>query len=352
MRRVLVALVSLALVPLAAHADPLAVKSGKVVLPMTGLAIDLPKDARKGATWMLSGSWALTKGGASFDGRDVVDLKVGDKLVAGNWIHVGYFDSGDCAAVVKELDVPDRWLGERDLWGQHFQVAGGTFDLENGIGKVPSLALCVSAPNEPSLLLYHFFLDAKPPVGAAGLKAIAKDKLLERATKAWRAHATGRVQPTRHPEIRRRGDIEAARTVHLGKTNLDIALPDDGFVWLARDGADDAADFLDRMAPAWPDVTLELARAPGMTCADVKTALTSDAKVVAEPPPLGVPAGWVPFPTMQLDDAQERVICRELGPDALIVGLLGKPVTSADARDFGPLAAILGAIADGAAKAK
>ena len=170
-----------------APADPLPVKSGKVVLPLTGLAVDLPADKRKNATWMLSGSWSLTDGGAAFDGRDVVDLKVGDKLVAGNWVHIGYFNAGDCAAVVKALDVPDRWTGEKTLWGLKFQVAGGTWDFENNLGKKPAIALCVANAAGGSLLLYHFFLEDKAPVGKAGLAPLARDKFLERVAKAWKS---------------------------------------------------------------------------------------------------------------------------------------------------------------------
>ena len=95
--RFLAPLLGLGLLASPLAADPLPVRSGKVVLPITGLAVDLPKDARKTATWALSGSWSLSNGGASFDGRDVIDQKVGDKLVAGNWVHVGYFDAGECA---------------------------------------------------------------------------------------------------------------------------------------------------------------------------------------------------------------------------------------------------------------
>ncbi|MBP6842821.1 MAG: hypothetical protein KA201_03730 [Kofleriaceae bacterium] len=333
-----------------AAADPLPVRSGKVVLPITGLAVDLPKDARKQATWMLSGSWSLTNGGASFDGRDVIDLKVGDKLVAGNWVHIGYFDAGDCAKVVQALDVPDRWTAQQKLWGQDFQIAGGTWDFENDLGKKPAIALCTPGPAGSSLLLYHFFLEAKPPATSkAALAAIAKDKLLPRVTKAWATGASGPATPTTLPQIKQRGDIAAARTVALAQTQLEVALPSDGFVWLARSG-DDGSDFLDRMAPSLPDVTLEIGRAPGTTCAAIMPQMIASQQTFAEPPPTGVPFGWTAYPTLQLDKARERLVCKDVGGAALVVGLMATPPTTPAARDFGPLAAVLEALALATAK--
>lgn len=329
--------------PLAA--DPVPVRSGKVVLPITGLAVDLPKDARKNATWALSGSWSLSAGGASFDGRDVVDQKVGDTLVAGNWIHIGYFDAGDCAKVVQELDVPDRWTARQKLWGQDFQVAGGTWDFQNDLGKKPAVALCATGPGGSSLLLYHFFLEAKPPsTSKAALAALAKDKLLPRVTKAWTTGATGPATPTTLPQIKQRGDIPAARTVTLTQSRLEVALPSDGFVWLVRSG-DDGADFLDRMAPSLPDVTLEIGRVPTMTCAEVMPQMLASQQTFTEPPPTGVPFGWTAYPTLQLDKARERLVCKDVDGAALVVGLMATPPTTPAARDFAPLAAVLEALA-------
>jgi hypothetical protein len=337
--------------PRVAAAEPVAVKSGKVTLAITGLAIELPKDARKSATWLVSGSWSLSNEGKSYDGRDVIDQKVGGKLVRGNWIHVGYFDAGECAAVVKEMEVTERWTGAADLYGAHFAAAGGMWTFEGELGTVPAIALCTPGPRGQSLLLYHFFLQPGAPVGEAGLAALAKDKLLERVTKAWKAAKAAPVEPTHRPEIRRRGDQAAARTVRLGRSELDVALPDDGYVWLARTGGEDeASDFLDRMAPSLPDSTLEVARVKGQGCSEVLSALLASATTVSEPPPLGVPVLWTAYPTILVDARHERVICRDVGGGALIVGLLGDPPAAEASRDFGPFALVLQALADAAAK--
>jgi hypothetical protein len=340
------------LVPAAVHADPVVVKAGKVVLPITGLVVDLPRDARKNASWSLSGSWSLSDGGKSFDGRDVIDLKLGDKLIAGTWVHIGYFNAGECASVVKELAVPDQWQGEADLYGQHFQVAGGTWDFENDLGKHPAIAMCTPGANGQSLLLYRFFLEDKAPTGQAGVAALAKDKLLEQVTRAWKAGTTALVFTTRHPEIKRRGDIEAARTVTLAHNKLDLALPDDGFVWLARasTNADDPADFLDRMAPSLPDLTLEIVRISDMPCDQALAPGDGTPPIKAEPPPSNVPLGWTAFPTFQVDGNLERLVCHQQGRITVIVGLLVTPASSDAGRDFAPLAPLLGALVDAAAK--
>lgn len=328
-----------------AAADPVPVRSGKVVLPITGLAVDLPKDPRKNATWALSGSWSLSNGGTSYDGRDVIDQKVGDRLVAGNWVHIGYFDAGDCAKVVAELDVPDRWTARQKLWGLDFQVAGGTWDFENDLGKKPAIALCTPGPSGSSLLLYHFFLEAKPPATSkAALAALAKDKLLPRVTKAWVAGATGPTAPATLPQIKQRGDIAAARTVTLAQAKLEVALPSDGFVWLARSG-EEGSDFLDRMAPSLPDVTLEIGRVPTMTCAEVMPQMIATQQTFTEPPPTGVPFGWTAYPTLQLDKTRERLVCKDVAGAALVVGLMATPATTPAARDFGPFAPVLEALA-------
>ena len=92
--------------------EPIAVKSGAVVLPITGLSIELPADPRADFTWSLSSSYALANDGTSFDGRDVIDEKINDKLVAGTWAQVGYFSAGGCQATVNAA-VSRRQAGRR-----------------------------------------------------------------------------------------------------------------------------------------------------------------------------------------------------------------------------------------------
>jgi len=329
----------------ASGVDPIEVASGPVVLPLTGLAIELPKDSRAGAVWSLSGSWSFTDSGASFDGRDVIDQKVGGKLVSGTWVHLGYFNAGDCGAVVKELDVPDRWTAERDLWGHRWSVASGTWDFGNSLGKAPVVALCAPRPGRASLLLYRFFVgDTTTLSMEARLAMLTKDKLLERISSAWDADRTGAAQPTLRPEIKRRGEIEAARTVQLPKSQLSVALPNDGFAWLVRGSdADGSSDFLDRMAPASPDLSLEMQRVSGVACGGLFQG--GNPKFVTEAAPANIPKGWKFLGTMQLEINVERLICRENGGATLVVGLLSTPSEVPEAHDFAALGPVLSALA-------
>jgi hypothetical protein len=326
-------------------ADPIEVVSGPVVLPLTGLALELPKDSRPGAVWSLSGSWSLTDSGTSFDARDVIDQKVGGNLITGTWVHIGYFNAGDCAAVVKELNVPDRWTAERDLYGHHWNVASGTWDFDNSLGRAPVVALCTPRPNRASLLIYRFFVgDTTTLSMEARLAMLAKDKLLERITGAWEADHFGPTQPTLHQEIKRRGEIEATRTVQLPKSRLSVALPTDGFVWLVRPSeANNASDFLDRMAPAVPDLSIEMSRVAGVSCGAIFQG--GDTKFVSESAPTNIPKGWKFLGTMQLETNLERVICRESGGASLVVGLLTTPSEVPEAHDFASLGPLLGALA-------
>lgn len=334
--------------PATALADPIEVAPGPVVLPLTGLNVDLPKDPRPGFTWSLSASWSLTDGGGSFDARDVIDQKVNGEVVGGTWVHVGYFNAGDCAAVANELDVPDRWTAQRDLWGRTWSVAGGTWDFENALGKAPVVALCTPRTDRASLLLYQFYVGETVPVDRnARLDALAKNTLLENVTRAWEKDRSVAVLPLRRPEVKMRGEIPAVRTVRLQTAGLDLALPDDGFVWLARKPTEEnPADYLDRMAPAEPDVSLELARAPGMRCDGLFAASGPEAPPwKVEPPPVNVPAGWTSLGTFELGPgALERLICRDTGGTALVVGYLESSASTGRV-DLAPYGLILSALA-------
>ena len=138
--------------------EPVVVKSGAVVLPISGLALDLPVDPRADFTWNLLASYALSDNGTSFDGRDVIDEKVKDNLVAGSWVQFGYFNAGDCKATVGETELTDAWTDERDLYGLRWCLRGGKFDLGGDIGKVPTVVMCAHREGRKDLLIHRFFL--------------------------------------------------------------------------------------------------------------------------------------------------------------------------------------------------
>jgi hypothetical protein len=334
----------------AARAEPLEVAPGTVVLPMSGLEVVLPKDKRPGFTWNISGSYSLSNGGASYDGRDVVDEKVDGTLVAGNWVMTGHFDAPDCAAVLAGVDLEDAWTDERTLYRLPFSIRGGVFDFTNDLGKAPSVALCTRRADGASLLLQRFFLDrANPPTREAILASLATTKLLSGAATSWRTGRWGAVAPRRRPEVRDRGDVAAVRTVTLAKSGLTLAIPDDGYVWLVRASSEnEPVDWLDRIAPALNEITVEVARLAGVQCAAVFAGMTA---TKGRPPGAkGLPAGWLAGPTLDVNGALERSACRDVGDSALVVGLFTTPDKGRGAGDFGPLAPLLGALSTAAAR--
>jgi hypothetical protein len=342
------ALAAVSLAGVTMGGDPIVVKSGAVVLPISGLALDLPVDGRAGFAWSLSASYALSKNGTSFDGRDVIDEKIDDKLVAGSWVQVGYFDAGDCKATVGETELTGAWNEDRDLYGLHWCLRGGIFDLGGDIGKVPAVVMCTHREGRKDLLIHRFFIG--PPQESARediIAALARTLVLERVALAWKQDAWASVKPRQRPEVRNRGDVEPVRTVKLAKTGLMLALPEDGCVWLVRTPAEgDAVDWLDLMAPAMNEVTIEVARVPNMTCQEVIDGITTEKRYDA--PPANVPEGWTAGPTLVVDGQLERVVCRCIGGSAVLVGLFNLPDRGRGAGDFAALAPMLAAIAKAA----
>lgn len=332
-----------------AGANPAIVTPGPVVLPLSGLSLELPADPRDGFTWNLSASYALTGDGASFDGRDVLDEKVQDHLVAGTWIQVGYFNAGDCKATVAASKLTDTWTEDRDLYGLRWCLRGGSFDLGQPLGKVPAVAMCTHRKGRKDLLLHRFFLDL--PLNSSRetlVAALGETRALPRIARAWQQDAWAAVTPQQRSEVRNRGTINPVRTVKQAYSGLVFTLPDDGYVWLARAGdKDEAVDWLDRMAPALHEVTLEVIRVPDTTCQAVFDAITAEKRYDA--PPSHIPEGWTIGPTLVVNGTLERVIGRRFGNDAILVGLFNLPDQGRGAGDFTELGPLLAAIASAAA---
>ena len=132
--------------------------------------------------------------------------------------------------------------------------------------------------------------------------------------------------------------------MRLVASGLDLTLPDDGFVWVARnDPESPSVDWLDRMAPALPEVAIEVVRVPATRCVKVFDAITTPRKPDARSS--HVPTGWVVGPSLVVDGAAERVVCRDDVGGALLVGLFDVPDSGPAAGDFGPLTPPLEALA-------
>ena len=296
----------------------------------------------------MAASYALADNGTSFDGRDVIDEKIKDKLVAGNWVQIGYFDAGDCKATVGQAALTDAWNEERDLYGLHWCLRGGQYDLGGDIGKVPTVVMCAHREGRKDLLIFRFFLDLPQESAHENIiAALPKTVVLERIALAWQQDAWAAVKPRQRPEVRNRGDVEPVRTVKLAKSGLMLALPEDGFIWLVQaPGEGDAVDWLVRMAPGMNEVTLEVVRVPDSTCQQVFDGITTEKRYDA--PPVNVPEGWTAGPTLVVNGRLERVVGRSIGGSAILVGLFSVPDQGRGAGDFAALAPMLAAIAKAA----
>lgn len=321
-----------------ARAEPAATPGTRVVLPLSGLVLELPEEAKKGTAWTLSASWRLGDTGTGFDGRDVLDEKVGDTLVAGTWVSVGHFAAGDCGKVVRSAAFDAAWESKVKLAGRDASVRGGIYTFEGGaLGKKPGVVLCLSRGARKQLLVHRFFLDQPEAMTReAMLAAVGESALLERIVSAWASDRfDASTPPLARPEVRRRGSVEATRAVTLAQAGFTVVLPNDGMVWLAIAGAaSDPTDFLDLIAPAEPEVSVEVALVRGSTCADFFAGLGAERRPGSAAKNL--PAGWQAGPTILVDGEPELTTCTARGEHALVVGFFVAPFAEDVAR-YGPL---------------
>ena len=353
--RSFVPLVSLlaALAPGLFAATPIVIpaEGGTVTLPLTGLSVVFP--AREKAILKVTASWSMQDDKNTFDGRDVIDEFGGpgnDTIIAGTWAHIGYFNAGGPAAVVKEADLKEPWpVAPATLWGAEWQARGGKWNFENDLGIKPALVLATrQSANGPSFLLYHFFV---------GEKELTKDEMLTRAEASpvlravfqafWKGQY-GPSLPTRNPAVKVRNDSLAAREVVLKKAGLKVQVPDDGFVWLVRAASDGSSDYLDRMAPSLPDVSLEVATVDAASVQEV-FAMFSGTNSRKDPAPANLPMGWEPGPTIKLENgSEETIVCKLIGNKVLVVGFLCTPPPPISKRitDVEPYTPLLGALAE------
>jgi hypothetical protein len=303
-----------------ATAGPVTVPGGNVVLPLSGLEIDLPV-LSGGLSYRVSGSWRL--GGKGFDGRDVVDEVRDDTLVAGNWIMLGYFTAGGCGATVDETKLDGAWKADLDLWGTRWTMRGGVYTFDGTLGRQPAVVLCARLGENKAILLYRFFLEQPESMTrAAMLDAVRQAAVLEAAWRAYREERTAPVAPTKREEVRNRGTIPSTRNEKLAVTGLVLQLPDDGFVWLVRHDGKATTDFINRMAPALPEVRLEVAHLGQPTCAAAFAVIETEKRRVA---PQSLPPGWEPGPQLVVDGDLELTACRHIARGVVLVGVFQGP---------------------------
>ncbi len=161
---------------------------------------------------------------------------------------------------------------------------------------------------------------------------------------AWTAYSeqrVGVVAPLRRPEVRNRGEIAPARWEYFASSLLEVEIPDDGFVWVLRSDPDQGVDFLDRLAPALPEVSIEVLTVPGQLCDETFASISLEKRSVWA---RNLPTGWTTGPQLVVDGELELTACHENDGGAVIVGVFQGPTDT----DVGHLAPLLSAIAEAA----
>lgn len=328
----------------AREAAPIAIPAsgGRFVLPLTGLAVNFPANAERRIE--LKGSWSLGKG---FDARDVIDEFKDGELIGGTWILTGYFDAGDARAAVQSVDLVDAWpTTTLEAWGLTWHVRGGKFKFEGKLGAQAALVLATQrSADYPTLQLYHHFI-AEPDVSGEDMVARVKSSpLIAAIVKAYRDHHFGASYPTRHPAVRNRGQAPPDRTIGLKRSGLQVRLPDDGFIWWHTETSEDATDFLHRLGPTFPELTLDV------LVVDAPSVPAAWSGLGLSPPPAdtviaNLPEGWLPGPEVTPSSGKESTLAKQVGNRVLIVGLMAATVTT----DVKALRPILEALAEAVAK--
>jgi hypothetical protein len=315
------AVVLAGLAPASAQSSPITVSEGPVLLPTSGLRIDAP--AAPGRNYKVSGSWAFNAADNSFDTRDVIDEAnaTTGAVVAGNWVLVGYFTAGDCAAVVGEEALDAAWTQDIELWGLNWAVRGGVYTFTNELGRRPAALMCSTNAGGRSLLLYRFLVDQPDTTGKdAVMASVRTSAILERAARAWSSDTTGDSQPLRRTEVRNRGTDAAARTVTLPVAGLTFDIPPDGYFWLVEKatGADGETDMITRLLPSLPEVVLEVLPVKGVSCATLLPQLPQDRPNHRAS---DLPPEWTSGASILVEGDTELVACRATAYGSLMVGV-------------------------------
>lgn len=344
-RRSLIAVAfSIALTPASgAFADPISVPGGPTQLPTSGLIIDLP--TASDFSYKLSGSWALDAAGDGFDTRDVVDEfdSATGRLVSGNWILMGYFNAGGCESVLAEMNFASPVITTETVWGETWRVLNGVFEFDNDLGRRPAAALCRENSLGQALLLERFLVNQSETLPYTALMTdVRASEVLANVSRAYSANRHGDIKPLRRPEVKARGEGTAARTVHLPKAGLDVALPDDGYLWLPYSDDDMETDMLNRLLPTLPEVSVEVMSIDSFTCPDLIASF--DDPAMQDVRPTGLPDNWVPAPGVVVDGEVELIACHPTQYGVLLAGIFN----GTDSRDVASLAPLLSAFAEAA----
>lgn len=317
----------------------------KVVLPLAGLAVDLP--AKAGLDYVVSGSWLID--GITFEGGDTIDEVRAGEVVATSWISIGWFEVNGCLEVLRHAPIDDPWeLPKVALWGGHWAVRGGTYRGAGEMKGRPIVTVCGERGERKQLVLSRFPIEtgrtgetgkAGAPQRAELLREVHKSVVLRRIYRSFLADRTAVSAPAR--DARNRGEVAAMREVTMLWSEITFTLPDDGFVWVT--GADLAGiDRFERMAPAVPELSVAVARVDApMSCGEALALVGGEPSART---PTGLPTGWQPGPTSLGAQHRSLSACRAFRWGVLVVGV----INASKALDYTPVAPLLEAIGAGA----
>jgi hypothetical protein len=305
-------------------------QGGRLTLPLSGLSVVFPA-AENEITYELKGSWSLKLG---YDARDVIDGFKADKLVSGTWVQTGYFDAGGPKATVESTELVESWpTTTMEAWGLTWQVRGGKYKFTGSLGLQPALVLAADrAASQPTLLLEHFFIGDEGISGDEMIKRVKESPIFAAIVKAYRQQSWHASRPIGARFITARDESVAARAVTLPTNGLKVQLPDDGYFWKPEEKPEGITDFLYRLGPTFPEVTLDLL---------VVDAASIDAawKSIGLARPTGItianlPDGWEVGPEVTPSNGKESTVACQIGGKVLIVGFISDTITI-DAETFG-----------------
>lgn len=324
-------------------AEPVKTPKGRVQLQITGLAVDL--EPVPGRTYHVSGSWSSSDDGETFNGKDIID-EIGDvsgSVEAGTWVLVGYFDAGDCDAVIGGESLDSAWEQNATIAGEAWKVRGGVFTFDGSLGRRPATLMCRTNAAGQSILLYRFLTNAPETTSQADMmKDAAAASSIAAASRAFSAGRVEDTQPMHRADVVQHGGTPAARQVTLGITGLSFKLPDDGYFWVANEDEENGVDTMTRLAPALPAVDLEILFAADSNCETIEDALTNSG-ATTDLRPLNLSSEWQPLSTLELDSGEaEYMLCHARNDGIVMVGV----ILPLGRRDMGQIDQLLSAIAN------
>ncbi|MCA9514173.1 MAG: hypothetical protein KC635_04465 [Myxococcales bacterium] len=325
-----------------ATAPPAAAAPAELVLPVSGLAVTLPEPPPT-HHYRVTASWSLAPGSGAFAGRDVIDEIVGDEIGMSLWLVPGPAAGGSCGAAVAGSGVSLAWQADVVLHEQLWIARGGELTADDGEHHV-AMAFCAARPGDDDALLAYLVIPDRVPAADSrdALLAFAASPVVAAVTRAWRTRHTGPAQPARLTPAGGAAH-DPARELRLARVGATLTPPADGWVWVVGEREKAHTDVLYRVAPRYPERSVEVLTTGLATCA----ASPFDAALTAKggPPPTGLPPGFSPGPTLLVGGAETVTVCKVVGDRALYFGIQGP--TRVD--DVAPLAPLLVAVADAVA---